>query len=103
MTEQQPEPRVRFGFLRRLLKALVFLGVALVLVGVAGVAVVWGHFWDFQVSAPTSDTCGSCHILESYVDSLADPDMLVSRHVRSGVGCVDCHEYDLDRMILCAT
>lgn len=99
MTEPQPQPRARFRFFRRALKALLFLLVALVLVGFAGVAVVWGHFWDFQVGTPSSETCGSCHILEDYVNTLTDSTMLASNHARNDIGCVDCHAYDLDQQL----
>jgi hypothetical protein len=98
-TEQRSKKRVGFRILRRLLKSVVLLAVGLLLLAFAGVAVVWGHYWDFRVGDPTSESCASCHILDTYVNSLSDDTLLVQRHVQAGYGCVDCHERTLQDQI----
>ena len=99
MTEKPLTKRVRFRLLRRLLKSIVFLIIGIVLLSFGGVAVVWGHFWDFRVGDPTSESCGNCHLLEQYVESQSDATLLVSNHVREGVGCIDCHPQTIDLQI----
>ncbi len=99
MTELHPRKRFRLRFLRRILASVALLAIIGVLVVGTGVAVTWGHFWDFRVGDPTSESCTNCHLLQNYVDSQHDESLLVSRHVQKGFGCVDCHETSLERQI----
>src|SRR5690606_7074332 len=59
----------------------------------------WGHFWDFRIGDPTSESCASCHVMEPYFNSQHDPVMLNSVHASHDVGCVDCHDYGLEHQI----
>lgn len=99
MAEQQSRKRTVFRRARRLLVALVaIIGVALIVSGVA-VAATWGHFWEFRVGDPTSESCASCHVMEQYATSLTDSTLLASAHANRDVGCVDCHEYGLEQQL----
>lgn len=73
------------------------MGVAFV--AFVGVMAVWGHFWEFRFGNPSSESCASCHILDSYFDSQNDPIMLASRHAQQGLTCVDCHPRTLEDQI----
>ena len=76
--------------------ALLAIGVVL---SVIGVAVIWGHFWDWRVGDPTSKSCASCHVIEPYVESMTTADLLGSAHAMRDVTCTDCHDYGLDHQI----
>lgn len=99
MSEQQTQTRTRTRILRRSVALLASIIGVIALVAAVGVTVVWGHFWDFRVGNPTSDSCGTCHTMETYVDTLTNGEMLVSRHAARDIGCVDCHEVDLEQQI----
>lgn len=99
MSESQTRTPTRGRGLRRAFKFVAILTGIVVLVVVGGLAVVWGHFWDFRVGDPTSESCANCHTMEDYVDSLSDMGLLASRHANHDVGCIDCHEYGLDEQI----
>jgi hypothetical protein len=74
----------------------LIIGGGLVIVGAAG---VWGHFWDFRVGDPTSESCGNCHVMEPYVQSSLTSEILAGAHTANDVTCTDCHDYDLDQQI----
>ncbi|MBZ0291644.1 MAG: cytochrome c3 family protein [Anaerolineae bacterium] len=99
MNEQRSPRRIRFRFLRRFLRIVVIIALGVTLVSVLGVTALWGHFWDFRVGDPTSESCESCHVLQSYVDSRSDPQMLASNHAAFNVDCVDCHQVGLEEQI----
>ena len=99
MHEQRSPKRRRCRFLRRSLKAIALIALGVALIAVVGVTVVWGHFWEFRIGDPTSESCGRCHLLQSYVESLTDPVMLASRHTLGNVECIDCHERTLEYQV----
>jgi hypothetical protein len=99
MTDQGQSGRRRFRHLRRLLKAITLFALAAVGLVLVAVGVTWGHFWDFQVGSPSSDTCASCHVLADHVASLNDPAMLVSNHAARGVTCADCHDRSFEQQV----
>lgn len=100
MSEQQSTTKpTRFRILRRLLKAIIIVAGLVVLVAVVGALAIWGHFWDFQVGNPTANACNNCHVLDDYVMSLTDPEMLASSHAASDVDCVDCHQRDFEQQL----
>ena len=39
--------------------------------------------------------CSVCHVMQSYVDSLQDPSLIVYIHAPKGFGCLDCHEQEI--------
>jgi nitrate/TMAO reductase-like tetraheme cytochrome c subunit len=61
-------------------------------------AVATGAGWTIPVSLtaeidvwdPDVD-CGVCHVMDPYLDSLEDPDLLVYVHGQEGLECLDCH------------
>ncbi|MCC6612837.1 MAG: cytochrome c3 family protein [Anaerolineae bacterium] len=77
----------------------MILAVIVVVVAVIGTAAVWGHFWDFRVGDPQATSCTSCHVLDSFVESQGDTDLLIGVHAARGIVCVDCHEFNLDRQL----
>ena len=91
--------RTRLHALRKLLTTIAILGLVLVSVGFVGVAIVWGHFWEFRVGDPSSSTCSNCHVLDSYVNSLSERAMLAGQHAAQGVGCVDCHDWRVEQQM----
>lgn len=99
MSEQQTKTWTRARILRRSLTVVAISVGVVALAAVVGVTVVWGHFWDFRVGNPTSETCGTCHTMDTYVDTLTDEEMLVSRHTARDISCVDCHEVGLEQQI----
>lgn len=99
MTDQPEAKAARFRGLRRLLKAVLILIVAAAGVALIALAVVWGHFWSFQVGSPSSATCSSCHIHADAVASLSDSTLLASSHANQDVTCTDCHARTLDDQV----
>lgn len=96
---QARSPRKVTRIIRRAVKGLAILllvGIVVVAVGAAG---IWGHFWDFRVGDPTSESCGNCHVMEPYVESLATTDLLGGSHADQDIACTDCHEYDFDHQL----
>ena len=43
--------------------------------------------------------CAACHIMQSYVDSLQDPNLTVYAHAQMGFVCTHCHEQDVLREV----
>lgn len=85
--------------LRRILSfSIVLLAVGLIL-GVIGVGVIWGHYWDWHVGNPSSDTCASCHVIEPYAESMTAPHLLSTSHAMRDINCTDCHDYNLDHQV----
>lgn len=97
MSEKRNVSRSLRTGLKRLLQGAGLLVVALLIIAVIGVVGVTAHFWDLQVGNPSSDTCTSCHVLQTYTDSLTNPHLLASAHANAGLGCTDCHDYGLER------
>jgi hypothetical protein len=94
--QRSPKPGC-LRILRRILRfALIIVGVA-VLIGLVGVVGLWGHLWEFRVGDPSADTCGNCHVLEQYVATQDDPDLLINRHFVRDIDCLDCHAFDFER------
>lgn len=64
--------------------------VLLLAVGATGVAAYNYH--------DSPEFCGTCHIMQSYVDTYVDDEMhyLANKHAAAGVTCMDCHsDYEL--------
>jgi cytochrome c nitrite reductase small subunit len=99
MAETRSEKRRALRLLRRLLKIVGILVVIVVSVVVVGTVAVWGHFWEFRVGDPSSSSCATCHVLDSYVETQYDTNMEVGMHTVRGIGCVDCHELDLEQQL----
>lgn len=99
MDEQTPRQRRRFHGLRRLVKAIALLALAAAGIVLIAAGIVWGHFWNFQIGSPTSETCANCHVLADHVASLSDPVMLASNHAASGVTCADCHDRTFEQQV----
>jgi nitrate/TMAO reductase-like tetraheme cytochrome c subunit len=58
-------------------------GVAAVVMGTSGFAA-----WEYH---KTPDFCGTCHIMDSYVESWHDSEHMVRAHAEEDVICLDCH------------
>ena len=94
--------RIARGFgrtVKRLAKGVARLLVLAILLAVVGTAAVWSHFWGARVGNPSADSCGNCHIMQSYVDSLQASDMLASAHSAREITCTDCHDYGLEQQV----
>jgi hypothetical protein len=72
----------------RIVKIIFAVLLVIVAVVLAGSYLVSDHYWG--VSEPQS--CANCHLLQSYVDSIQDPNLLVSLHADHGLQCSDCHD-----------
>lgn len=82
----------QFGrVLKRIFKGVGLLFVVAIVLAVLGATAVWGHFWGPRVGNPSAESCTSCHVMQSYVDSLTAPDLLASAHASEGIDCIDCH------------
>jgi len=46
---------------------------------------------EIDIWAPDMD-CSACHVMDRYLDSLQDPDLLAYTHARQGLECLDCHD-----------
>lgn len=102
MSEAQPVKKrrsVTLPSLKRIVTLLVIVLVAGVVVAGVGAAAVWGHFWNFNIGNPPSETCSNCHAMESYVESLKTTAVLGGSHANRSVTCTDCHDYDFDHQI----
>jgi cytochrome c nitrite reductase small subunit len=58
-----------------------------------------GAGWTTEVTLPagvavwTPDMdCTVCHVMDPYVESLDNPDLLAYAHAQQGLECLDCHE-----------
>jgi cytochrome c nitrite reductase small subunit len=51
---------------------------------------------EVDVWAPDMD-CSVCHVMDPYLDSLQDPDLLAYAHAQEGLECLDCHD-DLEEL-----
>ena len=91
MPEQRITKRNFFHALRNVLITMAVLCVLLVAVSGIAVAAVWGHFWDFRVGDPQSESCVNCHVMQTYVNSVENGEMLASFHASRDVGCTGCH------------
>src|SRR5690606_27720618 len=69
MSESQTRTSTRARILRRIVKTVAVVAVIVALFALGGLVVVWGHFWDFRLGDPTSESCTNCHTMEEYVDS----------------------------------
>ena len=96
MSEEQTKRQTRSRQLRRIGKWAARIVGLIVLAALGGITATWVHFWDFNVANPSSESCANCHTMDDYVDSLADSSLLVSLHTARNIGCVDCHDYDLE-------
>jgi cytochrome c nitrite reductase small subunit len=59
------------------------MGVAAVVLAVPGFML-----WDYHKQP---QFCGTCHIMDSYVEAYHESDFLVRAHAEEDVGCLDCH------------
>jgi hypothetical protein len=51
---------------------------------------------EVQVWSPDMD-CTVCHVMDPYVESLDNPDLLAYAHAQQGLECLDCHT-DLEEL-----
>lgn len=57
-----------------------------------------GAFSLDHYSRTHPELCGTCHIMQSHVESYLTGDRLDHIHMQAGVGCLDCHtDYTLAR------
>lgn len=99
MSNQHPNMRRVFRVIKRAmtLSALVLV-VGIILVSIGGV-IAWGHFWGFRIGDPTSASCGNCHVMEPYVESLTTTAFLGGSHALRDITCTNCHDYDLNHQL----
>lgn len=45
--------------------------------------------WSYDID------CAVCHVMQSYVDSLQDSNLMVYVHAQAGFVCLDCHEQEV--------
>lgn len=84
-----------FKLIRR---SLVISGSALgvvALLGLLGITLVWGYYWDFRIGNVSTDTCSNCHTMESYIAGLRSSEYLGEYHATRGITCIDCHPQSL--------
>ena len=93
MTEQLSYKSRHFQIIRRSLSILGGVLGVVVLTGLVGIVVLWGQFWDFRVGHVPSDTCGNCHSMEFYIESLRSVEQLGGYHAVRGATCTDCHPH----------
>jgi len=48
---------------------------------------------EVDVWAPDMD-CAVCHVMDPYLESLQDTDLLAYAHTKEGLACLDCHELE---------
>ena len=79
----------------RILKIVIVVVLVIVAAGSVGSFAVWNHYW----AVPEPQSCANCHPLEGYVESLQDPNLLVSLHAARGLLCSNCHERTLEQRL----
>lgn len=99
MPEQRTRKQKYFYALRNILIAMAVILTLFVAVSGIAFAAVWGHYWDFQADNVDSETCGNCHVMETYVESTQNNELLASFHASRSVGCTDCHDYSIKNQI----
>ncbi len=84
MEEDKPKRKsFRERFLR--LKVLLIVFIALVVLGVVGMAGV-------EKASDNPKFCTLCHNMQPYYDSFKNSDLLANKHAAKGVKCHGCHE-----------
>jgi cytochrome c nitrite reductase small subunit len=53
---------------------------------------------EIDVWDPDMD-CTACHVMDPYLESLEDPDLLAYAHAEEGLSCLDCHDEEELRQI----
>jgi len=53
---------------------------------------------EVQVWAPDMD-CSSCHVMDRYLDSLQDTNLLAYAHAEEALECLDCHEVEAAKQV----
>lgn len=91
ITTSQPKSRKKRNW-------LIFSIVANVLL-VSGIISAAGTAVVVHESDTNPEFCGTCHLMQSHVDSYLNGEHLDNLHMQAGVGCKDCHDYPLDEEI----
>jgi cytochrome c nitrite reductase small subunit len=65
-------------------KAVLIVGIAIVVIVTAGVA-LWNYHEQPQF-------CATCHIMQPYLDSWEWPPLLAHAHAEENITCLECHE-----------
>jgi len=68
-------------------KRIVVIAVLLGVVVLGGVGAV--GFWQYHEQP---EFCGTCHIMDPYLESWQSSDYGAAAHAEQGVACLDCHE-----------
>jgi len=56
----------------------------------------WFYFWPPQGGDDLSgEQCARCHVVETYLETRDDQDLLVHDHLQEGVECLECHQRSL--------
>jgi cytochrome c nitrite reductase small subunit len=66
---------------------IVVIAVLLVVVALGGVGAV--GLWQYHEQP---EFCGTCHIMDPYLESWQALDYGAAAHAEQGVACLDCHE-----------
>ena len=76
----------------RLRKAAIAILSVMVVLGIAGGV----GFWQYHKQPRF---CGTCHIIQPYVESWESPPFLDYLHAQQGVTCLQCHEATLKQQL----
>ena len=75
-------------------KRVVVIAVLLGVVVLGGVGAV--GFWQYHEQP---EFCGTCHIMDPYLESWQASDYGAASHAEQGVACLDCHEPTLQQQM----
>ena len=69
-------------------KKRVWIPLVLLVIIIAFAGVAWNYHDNPQF-------CGTCHIMDPYLESWESPPLLANAHSEDDLACLDCHPFDI--------